>query len=281
MVIGIVGDAERAVAWERHLRPHNIVRQVVLAPHVHDLDRVDACFILDDTQQRFEHLLDAVKEGIPCFFISDFIASSAEYEQVYRSSKEAGVDVQVAHWPTLSPATQWMKDKILKPQFIQVQRSVYRSRLNENPDQFTNMWMDELALCLKWMDSGIHHLEIKKSSLGPKLPQAIHLMIRFDNGASASIQIQLSSTQEHHIRYLSGKKDFLECQVSQQQVKYGYLGEHQHIHFDTKQFDSTKAAEKAALHFIKNIQLRKEVVYSAYDAFQCAKTYEKLIAKFV
>ena len=62
MIIGIVGDAERAVAWERHIRPHNIVRQVALAPHVHDLDRVDACFVVDTTLNRTEHLIDALKE---------------------------------------------------------------------------------------------------------------------------------------------------------------------------------------------------------------------------
>ena len=76
MIIGIVGDADRAVTWERHLRPHNIVRQVVLAPHVHDLNKVDVCFVVDSTPNRTEHLLDALKEGIPCFFISDFIVPS-------------------------------------------------------------------------------------------------------------------------------------------------------------------------------------------------------------
>ena len=104
MIIGIVGDAERAVAWERHIRPHNIVREVVLAPHVHDLDRVDACFVVDTTLTRTEHVIDALKEGIPGFVISDFIITSNALERIYRTSKEAALGAQLAQWPKLSPS---------------------------------------------------------------------------------------------------------------------------------------------------------------------------------
>jgi predicted dehydrogenase len=281
MIIGIVGDAERAVAWERHLRPHNIVRQVVLAPHVHDLDRVDACFIVDTTPNRTEHLLDALKEGIPCFFISDFIVPSAELERIHRTSKEAGVEVQLAHWPTLSPSTQWMKDKISKPQFIQIQRILNRSKVANSKQSFVNAWTDELALCLKWIDSGIHRIEVKQSEFSPTQPQAIHLVIRYDSGASASIQIQLSSTFEQHSRYIAANQSFIECSVTEQELKYGFIDTQGRLSFESKKFDPTKAAEKSALHFLKNIQLKKEVVYSAYDALRFANNLEKIESKLL
>jgi len=281
MIIGIVGDAERAVAWERHLRPHNIVRQVVLAPHVHDLDRVDACFIVDTTPNSTEHLLDALKEGIPCFFISDFIVPSAELERIHRTSKEAGVEVQLAHWPTLSPSTQWMKDKISKPQFIQIQRILNRSKVAHSKQAFVNAWTDELALCLKWIDSGIHRIEVKQSEFSPTQPQAIHLVIRYDSGASASIQIQLSSTFEQHSRYIAANQSFIECSVTEQELKYGFIDTQGRLSFESKKFDPTKAAEKSALHFLKNIQLKKEVVYSAYDALRFANNLEKIESKLL
>ncbi|MBK98419.1 MAG: hypothetical protein CL672_06465 [Balneola sp.] len=281
MIVGIVGDAKRAVAWERHLRPHNIVRQVVLAPHVHDLDRVDACFILDATPNRTEHLLDALKESIPCFFISDFIIPSKELERIHQTSKEAGVEVQLAHWPTLSPSTQWMKDKISKPQFIQIQRNLNRSKIAHSSPAFINAWTDELALCLKWIDSGIHLIEVKQSHLLPDQPQAIHLLIRFDSGASASIQIQVSSTLEQHSRYIAANKSFIECSVSKQELKYSFLDTQERLSFESKKFDSTKAAEKSALHFLKNVQLKKEVVYSAYDALRFSINLEKIKSKLL
>lgn len=279
MIIGIVGDADRAVTWERHLRPHNIVRQVVLAPHVHDLNKVDVCFVVDSTPNRTEHLLDALKEGIPCFFISDFIVPSKELECIHRTSKEAGVQIQLAHWPTLSPSTQWMKDKINKPQFLQIQRYINRSKLTHSNNIFFNAWSDELALCLKWINSEIHLIEVKKSEVSKDKPQAIHLLIRFVSGASASIQIQASSTLEQHNRYIASNESFIECSVSEQELKYGYLDMNGRLLFESKKFDSTKIAEKSALHFLKNIQLKKEVVYSAYDALRFASNLEKIQSK--
>ena len=98
---------------------------------------------------------------------------------------------------------------------------------------------------------------MKQSHLLPDQPQAIHLLIRFDSGASASIQIQVSSTLEQHSRYIAANKSFIECLVSKQELKYSFLDTQERLSFESKKFDSTKTAEKSALHFLKNIQLKK------------------------
>ena len=110
------------------------------------------------------------------------------------------------------------------------------------------------------IDSGIHRIEVKQSEFSPTQPQAIHLVIRYDSGASASIQIQLSSTFEQHSRYIAANQSFIECSVTEQELKYGFIDTQGRLSFESKKFDPTKAAEKSALHFLKNIQLKKEVV---------------------
>lgn len=67
--------------------------------------------------------------------------------------------------------------------------------------------------------------------------------------------------------------------MSEQELKYGFLDTQGRLLFESKKFDSTKTAEKAALHFLKNIQLKKEVVYSAYDALRFASNFEKIQSK--
>ena len=42
MKVGIVGDASRTVAWEKHLRPHSIVQEVDLCPSLKEVGNVDA-----------------------------------------------------------------------------------------------------------------------------------------------------------------------------------------------------------------------------------------------
>ena len=64
MIVGIVGDAERAVMGIIYVR--NIVRQVVLAPHVHDLNRVDACLSWT-LPPIVQSIYLTPLRGIPCF----------------------------------------------------------------------------------------------------------------------------------------------------------------------------------------------------------------------
>jgi len=70
MKVGIVGDAKRAVAWEKHLRPHRIVKEVELCAHINEVGKVDACLLIDDTDQNLDLLLEGIHQGFNCFLIS-------------------------------------------------------------------------------------------------------------------------------------------------------------------------------------------------------------------
>lgn len=117
MKVGIVGDATRTVAWEKHLRPHGIVSEVNLVPTVSDLGSVDACLILDNSESNLDTLLETVQNGYSCFLISKQPTDVPKLERIHRAAKESGVKIQFSHWPSLAPATQWMMDEIHRPHF--------------------------------------------------------------------------------------------------------------------------------------------------------------------
>ena len=106
MKVGIVGDATRTVAWEKHLRPHGIVSEVNLVPTVSDLGSVDACLILDNSESNLDTLLETVQNGYSCFLISKQPTDIPKLEKIHRAAKESGVKIQFSHWPSLAPATQ-------------------------------------------------------------------------------------------------------------------------------------------------------------------------------
>lgn len=276
MKIGIVGDASRGVAWEQHLRPHSIVRQVDLTPSLTDLDDIDACFILDESPENLDVLLEGIQKGFNIFFIAKQPTDIGKLEKIHSAAKEAGVMVQFAHWPTLAPATQWMMDKITKPNFIHIEKEINRSQIIDAQTEFDYLWMDELGFCLKWIDSGIHHLEAKKISLDESLPIAFHLFLRFDNGATASINVYTGASENRHMRFISNKSAFLECNVPSQIVKLGRVSDSNRLYFEKQTFDPSTAAEKAALLFLKAIQLNKETAYTSYDALQLATQIDKI-----
>tara|TARA_R110000868_G_scaffold259361_1_gene517120 strand:+ start:20899 stop:21753 length:855 start_codon:yes stop_codon:yes gene_type:complete len=276
MKVGIVGDATRGLAWEGHLRPHSIVRQVDLVPSINDLDKVDACFILDESLQNLDLLLEGIHKGFNCFFIAKQPTDSSKLDKIHRAAKEAGVFVQFAHWPTLAPATQWMMDKITRPSFIHIEKEVNRNQLVDIEYEFRHLWIDELGLCLKWIDSGIHHIEAKQISLTEGHPIVIHLFLRFDSGSSASINVYAGATENHHKRIISNKNEILECNVPAQTIKLGRINESNRLYFEKQVFDPATSAEKAALLFLKSIQLNKHSAYTSYDALRLAIHVERV-----
>ncbi len=276
MKVGIVGDATRGMAWEGHLRPHSIVRQVDLVPSLKDLENVDACFLLDESAQNLDVLLEGIHRGFNCFFIAKQPTEVSKLDKINRAAKEAGVLVQFAHWPTLAPATQWMMDKVSRPGFIHIEKEVSRNQLVDLEYEFRHLWIDELGLCLKWIDSGIHHIEAKQVSLTEGHPIVIHLFLRFDSGASASINVYAGASENQHKRLISNKKEILECNVPAQTIKLGRINESNRLYFEKQVFDPATAAEKAALLFLKSIQLNKQSAYTSYDALRLAINVEKV-----
>jgi len=281
MKVGIVGDATRTVAWEKHLRPHGIVSEVNLVPTINDIGDVDACLILDDTSDNLDNLLNAIQLGYNCFLIAKPPTDSSKLEKVHRASKEAGVKVQFSHWPTLAPATQWMMDEITKPQFLHITRYVSRSTLVDPVNEFKNLWIDELGLAIKWINSGIHHLEAQSIWMDESNPISIHLFLRFDNGSTASIVIYASAQENHHHRLACSRSEILDCSVPTQKVRIGRLNDGGHLFFGKQIFDPALSAEKAALHFLKSIQLNTETPYSSYDALQLAHQIQKVQDRLV
>lgn len=276
MKIGIIGDATRGVAWEHHLRPHNIVEQVDLCPSLKDLGEVDACFILDESEHNLDILLEAVRKGYHSFFVAKQPTNLKKLEKIHRAARESGCRIQFAQWPSLAPATRWMMEIIQKPSFIHIDRHIQRNQIIEIHSEFRHLWIEELGLCMKWLNGGIHHVEAKQISLEGEHPTMIHLFLRFESGATVTINIYVAASANTHTRIISNKKELLECNVPEQIVKHGKLSGNNHLFFEKHAFDASKAAEKAALLFLKSIQLGRDSGYTSYDALQLAIQVDRI-----
>lgn len=276
MIVGIVGDTERAMAWEQHLRPHQIVQEVDVCTNIEDVGKVDACLLVDDSESNLNTLLECIQKGLNCFLISKAPTDNLLLEKIHRAAKEAGVLVQFSHWPTLAPATQFMMDRISRPAAISIFREVNYTQWINTEEDFAPLWIEELGLCIKWMNSGIHHLEAKEVRLDQQLPLLMHIFLRFDNGSTSDINIYTGASENRHQRIVANKQEVLECDVRSQRVRVGRINASNHLFFDKQTFDPSQAAEKAALLFLKSIQMNRETSYSAYDAYQLSLEVERV-----
>ncbi|MDZ7771516.1 MAG: hypothetical protein U5K31_02080 [Balneolaceae bacterium] len=276
MKVGIIGPAERAAAWEEHLRHHKSVGEVVITPLLKNAGEVDACLLLDESESQMERLLEAIKIGYHTFLISRLPTDTAAVEKVYHAAEEANVLLQFSHWPSIAPASQWMMQSIESPKFIQVIREMGHTQFMETETDPEFLWIDELAFCLKWIRGTVHHLDINEVNLGGEAQHAVQLSLRFDSGATSNIFITTCSSLPRHTRFASDFTCLAECDVDNQSVRLGKENEGGHLFFDKRSFDATRAAELSVSHFLKAIQLRRPTIYNGYDLMKLAKLVDRI-----
>lgn len=276
MKIGIVGPADRAVAWEKHLRSHRTVTEVAIAANLEGIGDIDACFLLNESDNRLQHVLKAVKKGYHCFLISKLPTDVHQVEKVYYAAQESNVLLQFSHWPTLAPASEWMTKKVRRPSFIQVNRELSHTQFLEMNHDFDYFWTDELAFCLRWIDGAVHHLDLKTVQFDGNNSYAMHLFLRFDSGATSNIFINAAAAQLNHHRIAANQNYYLDCNVTEQSVRCGQQNDSGHLYFNKHTFDRSKAAELAAMQFIKSIQMNKPTIYNGYHLLKLANTIERI-----
>jgi predicted dehydrogenase len=277
MRIGIVGPAERAAAWENHLRPHQSVSEVVLSESLDGIGSVHACLLLDDTNHHAQ-LMDAIKAGYHTFSISTLITDHALAEKIYHLSEEANVRVQFSHWPTLAPASQWIAQQIKNPSFIQINRELSHTSSLEKNISFNELWIDDLAYCLKYINGAVHHIDVSTSKLQSAAAHAMHMTLRFESAATASMFISRCASSGRHRRLISDHSQVFDCDAEEQSVRIGRENSSGNLYFKKKTFDGTTAAEQAVTQFLKSIQLKKPTLYNSYDLLQLTTLIQKVKA---
>lgn len=276
MRIGIIGPADRAVAWEKHLRPHHSVSEVAISKKLSGIGDIDACFLLDESPDRLNKLLEIVKAGYHTFLIAPIPTDTRQTQKVYHAAEESNVLVQFSHWPTLAPASKWMSKKISKPSFIQVNREINYTEYAESDHPFEYYWIDELAFCLRWMSGSVHHMDLKTVDLSEQHQYALHMLLRFESGATANIFVNATANTSRHHRIAANNHFLLDCDVLDQTVRMGEENGGGHLFFKKQSFDASKAAELSALEFLKSIQLNRQTIYNAYHLWELNKTIDKI-----
>ncbi len=278
MKVGIIGPAKRAVAWEKHLAGHPSVSEVIIAADLKKAGDIDASLLLNESDKNVEQALQSVKQGIHTFLISKLPVGNTDVEKLFYASEEADVRLQFSHWPTLAPASHYTSVKIPKPSFIQVIHEKNYANFRESDATLYSLWIDELAYCLKCINSSVHRINNNKSVLKNE-PAAFHTMLQFDNGATAVIYINVAAEKDNHRRFISNANLGITCRVETQQIRITQRAENGHLFFDRKEFDPSKAAEQAVIKFLKAIQLKKPTLYSGYDLLRLSRTLKGIEAK--
>lgn len=274
MKIGIVGEPERASAWEQHMRSIQGIKEVIISREIDGLGEVDAVVMLVSPDESPQPLIQAIRRNWHVFLISKPPTDLEWVESLYYQAEEANVILQFSHWPTLSPASQQMFKTVPAPRTIQIYRELQPSRFRELDLNFDDLWIDELGFCCKWMNSNVKQVDAQWSVLTPiseksdVAPLAIQIALRFDNGGFAGIQINAASRHNLFKRYGSDRRYFVESNVLSNELRIGQLNSQNRVFFERQEFDPSDTAPLALHHFIKSIKMKKHSLFNGFDLLQ-------------
>lgn len=284
MKIGIIGSPQRCTAWEQHMRGIQGIKEVILARELTELNGLDAVVVVpEENHTGYDRIIHAIRQNLHVFVVAPLPREKSSAERIYHLAEEANVVLQFSHWPSISPASQWMIKQVPSPNFIQVNRELLNSRFRELDTTFEDLWVDELAFCLKWVNSNVKSVDAKLATLEtgnnadhPENEQnvAIHIHLRFDNGATAGLYVSRTARDNRFKRVGSDKYHVVESDVLENAVRLGRLNNQGHLFFERNTFDPSQAAELSIHHFVKAIRLKQPSLFNSYDVFQTARTRE-------
>lgn len=276
MKIAIVGERERATAWEKHLRKLSTVKEVIITTSLSDSSGLDAVLLIDDSKDNLHHLINSVKAVNHTYLISKLPTDKPLLEKLYHTSEEANVNVQFSHWPSMSESMNWVQKEVVKPELIQIKKeTVPLNNRALSQDDFHHYWSDELALIIKWMGGNIHQYEVKPIIIKSNY-LGLNITLRFENASLASMQFLAAAERDVHQRIFSNRSVMVNCDVSKQKVRIHRCNNGDRLTIREKTFDPSDTAEWSIVQFIKSIQLGQETVFSPYHALQTANALDKI-----
>lgn len=275
MKIAIVGQTERAAAWEQYIRAYRTVEEVLITSRLRYVDNADACVLLDDSEDRLDRVLKSVKLGFPTYLVGRLSLDTDLLRKIHSASQESGVPVQFSHWPILAASTHWMRQHIQKPEWFNATKHLISASYTENAEQVRFHWIDEVALASKWMDSSVQRVTAQAARIQGNLTGAT-IFLNFEHGGTAFISISLVSSSSVHVRSAGDLNLHLECDVPSQQVRSIGFSEGSHLTIQKQSFDGSGTAELSVGRFLKAVQHRKPVSYSVFDALRTARIVEMI-----
>jgi predicted dehydrogenase len=269
--IGILGPVSRAVTWEKYLRPHPSVSEVVIADDIVALEGVQACILLDESSDRFDTALSLVKSGYHLFMVGRLPMNAAGAEKIFNTAEESGIVVQYSNWAVFSEGTRWMREKMPKFDLYQSVREIEGVPGDSGTDSFLGYLLEDISLAQIWSGSNLNRVHSHMACAGNGEPLSLSCFLRFENSSSASLFLLSNSFRNHHIRYATGRSGSFSADIGRKQIIFRASDRTRHEHMDFT-YDEPEPARVAVTRFIKSVQLKQESDFSGYHGLQLART---------
>jgi hypothetical protein len=266
--IGLLGEPERTAAWEQYLRPHPTVREVIVTNDLNAMGSVDAAIIIG-TDALLGKATQLTRNGIHTFLVGRLTTDLPALIRLMNTAEESRTSVQFSNWAFYNPVSLWMMDELPRPRMMHSVREIPYPLENGAPVRLDEMWLEDLSLSIKWLNSGVHSFDTDLIQSSGKTI-ARHAWVKFDNGSTASFHVSLSNGPQRHMRFASDNKIRFEANVTAKSVVRILLTQDNH-QVESRSFSREIPANHAISRFLKCIVMKKSSDYGIYDMVHLAR----------
>lgn len=275
MRVAICGHSDRASAWEGHLRQVRQVQEVLITPGIPARSEADTLILINSGDADLSPLEQAIRKGHHIFYITRIRYAPAELLRVHELAREAGVQVQLSHWPSLTQAASRIRSEVGKADQIQIYRELENPRTGAKSHIEPDVWTDEVALCVKWLGGNTHQCEVRAAKPGDKI-LGLSITIRFDSSALASIEMIAGSDRSEHRRTFFGRTTSCISDPASGTLRFLNPKESGGLSVREESFDPSGTAAWALRQFFKSVQMKSDPLFTPYSAYRAALVIDKI-----
>lgn len=184
------------------------------------LEAVDAVDIVSTTTSHFELVKKAIIAGKHVFVEKPLADSLSHAEEIVHLAETNSVKVQVGHVERYNPAILAIRNRNIKPKFIEGHRlTTYNTRGND-VSVVHDLMIHDIDLILSMIDSPVSNVQANGVCVVNDTPDICNARISFENGAVANLTAsRISMKNMRKIRffqeneYLSLDLISKECQI--------------------------------------------------------------------
>lgn len=151
---------------------------------------MDACDVIDvvaPTPFHFELCEKAIKKGKHVFVEKPLANTMDEARQLVKLAAESGIKVQVGHVERFNPAFLAVKDRTLKPMFIEVHRLAQFNPRGTEVSVILDLMIHDIDIILSIVKSDVKSISASGVAVMTDTPDIANVRIEFHNGCVANL----------------------------------------------------------------------------------------------
>jgi hypothetical protein len=277
LTVGLLGEPDRISTWEQYLRPHASVGKVVLTKDLKALGSIDACIILDE-QEGLSHAYSLARQRIHVFFVGKLPTDLPMLIRLQNTIEESRSVLQFSNWSYFNPVSLWMLEHLPRPRLLHTTREVMNTFADPHL-KLDNLWIEDLALTLRWINSGIHKIDTHMIQVG-NYTLSRNTWIQFENGATATLFHTMQAESNRHVRFAFDERIILEANILDKNVIGSYI-DNDETFKENRSFTKELPADQAISRFLKAIQMQTKSEYGVHDVLHLVRTMAKANSSFL